>query len=127
MSPDLRPTGPSYLPGSGFRTPALIFAAGLGIGAFVWFVASSLQPMVHAERPIEYVFLGASPLLLVLVAVPAILALALGHRRLMRAIPLDRAVGCGDRYLVPLALLGIAPVAGLVLLPGAAPRLSVLT
>ena len=127
MTPDLRTIGPSYLPGSGFRTPALLFAAGMGIGAFVWFVASSLQPMVHADRPIEYVFLGASPWLFVFVAVPAILALALGHRRLLRAVPVDRAVGCGDRYLVPLALLGIAPVAGLVLLPGAAPRLSVLT
>jgi hypothetical protein len=127
MSPDPRAIERSYRPGSGFRTPALIFAAGLGIGAFVWFLASSLQPMVHADRPIEYVFLGAPPLLFVFVAVPAIIVLALGHRRLMRAVPLDRAVGCGSGYLVPLALLGIAPVAGLVLLPGAAPRLSVLT
>ncbi len=53
MSSDPRPIGPSYLPGSGFRTPALLFVAGIGIGAFVWFVASSLQPMVHADRPIE--------------------------------------------------------------------------
>ena len=127
MSLDPRAIEPSYRPGSGFRTPALIFSAGIGIGTFVWFLASSLQPMVYAERPIEYVFLGASPLVFVFVAVPAIIALALGHRRLMRAIPLDRAVGCSVGYLVPLALLGIAPVAGLVLLPGAAPRLSVLT
>jgi hypothetical protein len=127
MSLDARAIRSSYLPGSGFRTPALIFAAGIGIGVFVWFLASSLQPMVHPDRPIEYVFLGASPLLLGAVAVPSIILLALGHRRLMRAIPVDRAVGSADSYLVPLALLGVAPAAGLVLLPDAAPRLSVLT
>jgi hypothetical protein len=107
------------------QLPALLrlVAAALGIGAFTWFVLSNLQPLAYADRPLEYVFIGASPLVFAAVTATAVAGLAVVHLRAGE----DRWSAAALGHLTPLAILVVALLAAVVLIPQVGDRLSVLT
>ena len=105
----------------------VIVAAGLGLGSFAWFAASRLLPLPYADRPLEYVFLGSPPLMPVLVAVAAAIALALVHARLVAAPGEHRWAPASLDYIRPLILLGAAPLGAAIVLAHADERLAPFT
>ena len=92
----------------------VIAAAALAAGLWIWFAASTFVPLAFDGRPVEYVFVGAP--LWVLPAAAALAAVIL--------VPL--AVRRGGAFARPLLLLGVAPVAGIALIPGVSPYAPVL-
>lgn len=105
---------------------ALLAASAFAISAYAWFASSLLLPLVHPDRPIEYLFLGA-PLLLPLVLAPVtIVALASIHKGWIAPRRADPWSYAALDYLAPLPLLAAAPLAGLALLPAVAWSLPVL-
>lgn len=104
---------------------ATLAAAAAGIGMFVWLGASLLLPVARPDHPIEYLFIGASPLLFAAVTLIAGLLLWLAHVQLFSEAA-DRWSWRATGYLLPIALLGSSLLSALVLLPEAGDRLSVL-
>jgi hypothetical protein len=94
---------------------SVLIAAALAVGVWTWFVSSTFVPLADAGRPLEYVFIGAPWWVGVAATAAAVLLL----------ITLARRLGQSD-FAKPLLLLSIAPLALVALVPGAAPRISVL-
>ena len=108
--------------GLGFRAKrdvvcgaAALATASAGVGVYVWFVASRFLPLAYTDRPLEYVFLGASPALLAAATVAAAVALTLLHAALIRSTAGRRWAGASLGYLWPVAMLGLAPLGALPL------------
>ena len=92
-----------------------VVAAALAVGVWAWFVAGTFVLLAVDGRPLEYVFVGAPYWLLPAAAAAAAAVL----------IPLARRRGSGA-FARPLMALALAPLAAIALLPGVAPRASVL-
>jgi hypothetical protein len=105
---------------------ALLGASAAAMAVYAWFTASLLLPLAPAGRPVEYIFLGASFVLPLGIALAAAAGLALIHRRWIG--PLHPAPWSYDAldYLAPLTLLAAAPLAGVALVSGVAWVLPVL-
>ncbi len=94
---------------------SVLIAAALAVGVWTWFVSSTFLPLASQGRPLEYVFIGA----------PWWVAVAGTGTAALVLVSLGRRLG-QSHFAKPLLLLSFAPLALVALVPGAAPRVSVL-